>query len=443
MVETIEAQNAKDSIVPHYVIDLSARPRDRYTTLTAAYKEQIRNLTHLFDDLLADLGIPQPLHRSINLLANVALRRLYSSSETDEIRGISRTAQVPMYLLVAFNVVLDLLMGCTSGAVRSLEVGQPLHESKMLHFRTLDWGMDPLRSLIVQLDFIKSKTSTGRKVLASSVTYVGFVGVLTGVRQDLSMSVNFRAVHNASCRRDHFKFYLHHVLVLLGLRQSISSLVRSYLFDESDEKVCGKPKSLRSVADEVPAKRSTAAYLTFSDGNSTVTIEKDYKTAIVRQSQSFIAITNHDLDPGEGSDAVEPSLEASVTPNAVKLAEMQQFLEESVDRRDCLVKKWRDKVRKERQRQQREAGINSVTSNQRRASTRSGKRAAQHISGQHDIENQAVEDSVAITNNEVIAWVSAWPTTNECTHFAAVLDPRVGQVSWVRRYLRPVEEPDG
>jgi hypothetical protein len=58
--------------------------------------------------------------------------------------------------------------------------------------------------------------------------------------------------------------------------------------------------------------------------------------------------------------------------------------------------------------------------------------------GALDIAN--IEDSVTITNSEVISWVSAWPTTNECTHFAAVLDPTTGQVMWTRQYVTPVDE---
>jgi hypothetical protein len=51
-----------------------------------------------------------------------------------------------------------------------------------------------------------------------------------------------------------------------------------------------------------------------------------------------------------------------------------------------------------------------------------------------------IEDSVTITSDEVISWVSAWPTTNECTHFAAVLDPTTGEVIWTKRYLTPIDE---
>jgi hypothetical protein len=42
--------------------------------------------------------------------------------------------------------------------------------------------MDSLRSVLVQLEFIRSESDEPEKVIARTVTYAGFVGVLTGVR---------------------------------------------------------------------------------------------------------------------------------------------------------------------------------------------------------------------------------------------------------------------
>lgn len=128
-----------------------------------------------------------------------------------------------MYLLVAFNVLLDLLMGCTSGGAR---VSDNAGLEKMLHFRTLDWSMDQLRKVVVHLDFVEKPVDA---ILASSVTYVGFVSVLTGVRQGLSMSLNFRPNHNKVIRFSNLQFFFHHLSVLLGFRPSISSLLRQLL----------------------------------------------------------------------------------------------------------------------------------------------------------------------------------------------------------------------
>ena len=267
-------------------------------------------------------------------------------------------------------------------------------------------------------------------MLASSITYVGFVGILTGVRKDLSMSLNFRGVHNATTRTGHFQFYLHHLLVLFGIRQSISSLLRSHLLGNLGLQN-PQPSRLATLMSEIPPKRSTAAYLIFSDGKTTVTMEKDYRTALLRQSKSFIVMTNHDLNPSKGTSGDEDYTKR-------ELASFVEVLRESTDRRECMANKWRTKVTESIEVQSNEASSAPVT-------TRSGlekvevKRKLRDTEGALDIAN--IEDSVTITNSEVISWVSAWPTTNECTHFAAVLDPTTGQVMWTRQYVTPVDEP--
>lgn len=97
-----------------------------------------------------------------------------------------------MYILVALNVLLDSLMGCTSGGVltkpenmRGVERNawdEDEHSLRMMHFRTLDWGMDELRSVLVVLEFVRSKSEVPEKVIARTISYAGFVGMLTGVR---------------------------------------------------------------------------------------------------------------------------------------------------------------------------------------------------------------------------------------------------------------------
>ena len=431
--------------VPVYKIDLSKAPADRYTELASAYAIQLRELTSLFDLLLFDLGISHRLHKYINGAARLLLRRVFSSEETAELRGIARVSGVSMYLLVALNVILDLLMGCTSGAVRSKERNQSLLEAKMLHFRTLDWGMDPLRDVIVQLDFVRSRSSDPEEVLASSITYVGFVGVLTGVRPGLSMSLNFRAIHNGQDQPSQFKFYMHHLLVLLGRTQSISSLLRSYLFEKLGDKV---PGILAELTEKIPTKRSTAAYLIFSDGGTTVTMEKDYKTALVRQSKSFIVVTNND----EGDKSIDNALNSSATTTN-GFSALMELVAESFDRRRCIEKKWQREVRKAA-RARGGASESSVkpppmnapitASTGRELHSRKQTRPDTPTSSPEPppaLLGPDVEDTVCMPTTKVIDWVSAHPTTNECTHFAVVMDPQEGRVVWIRRY--PAEERYG
>ena len=136
---------------PRYTIDLSLTPRKRYQQMVADFKPQITALPILFDEVIEDLRPGLSVER-VRWLARLLLRRVYNKEENEELRGIQETTGVEMYLLVAFNVLLDLFMGCTSGAVRVEGDGK---QSKMLHFRTLDWGMDALRKVIVHLDFVE------------------------------------------------------------------------------------------------------------------------------------------------------------------------------------------------------------------------------------------------------------------------------------------------
>ena len=266
--------------------------------------------------------------------------------------------------------------------------------------------MDPLRNIVVHLDFVRSKSTTPAAVVASSVTYVGFVGVLTGVRPSLSMSLNFRPLHNAATQREQFRFYFHHLLVLLGLRPSISSILRSYLYSEREN---NRMKDLAGISVELASRHTTAAYLIFSNGETTITLEKDYKTSVTRQSSTFIVATNHDRDERVSQpNAITPAGENAAV--IARMAALQDLLDESRDRMDCISKKWKAAVR---------------------GSTRGSRQG----------ERTLTEDRVGIPETEVIRWVSAWPTTNETTHYAAVMDPMHGRVLWSHAHAEPVPEP--
>lgn len=433
-----------ETAIPRFTIDLSLDPKDRYVALAKRYRSQIQQLASLFDELLWDLRIPMGLHKPINQTARLLLRKMHSPIETAELRGISETANVPMYLLISLNLVLDLLMGCTSGAVKSRETG-PEAEPRMLHFRTLDWAMDPLRAVIVQLDYVTSKAATGTRILGSSISYVGFVGVLTGVREDLSMSLNFRALHDASTKIQQFRFYFHHLLVLLGLRQSVSGLLRSCLFGH-DRNWTEKPWTLEAIKEMVPEKHTTAAYLIFCNGKKSISMEKDFATAIIRESDSFIVTTNHDLEE-------HPNLHGTTTLKTHALA-MQELLEESEDRRDCIVRKWQAKIRRELRAQERASTKlrrGKLNGGMHLRSTRSSKHtsahpeeheqngAAQMKAGKNAATLAEIERNMTVTKEELVRWTRTFPTTNECTHFAAILDPSTGQVAWSERCLEPLE----
>ncbi len=429
-----------DYDLPKYMIDLSLPPVRRYQHVAADFRAQAAALPALFDDLVLGWKPHAPVN-GIRKLARLMLRRLHYKEEDEELRGISQTTGIKMWLLVALNVLLDIFMGCTSGAAR---VGEEQDGTRMLHFRTLDWIMDPLRKLVVQLDFVKKP---GDNVIASSITYVGYVGVLTGVRKGLSMSLNMRPNHDRSGRLANFRFYFHHLLVLLGYRPSISSILRQQLLPSqtSSHRAKATTPTLESIEQTLPSTSTTAAYLIFSDGDRTVTMEKDHHTATIQSSSAFIVATNHD-EAQEGSvesctaneQAVSQTLQVTVmqdlgedgvesknmalkdneaeekspelgTPKESNLSEtlqatgMQGVIEDSLDRKNLALKFWEESLKA-------------------------------------PVQDESESHVGFVTRDTLADWlVGTYPVTNENTHLAVIMDAKDGKVVWAERYLEPLD----
>jgi hypothetical protein len=61
--------------------------------------------------------------------------------------------------VVAYNTFLDLIRGCIGGGgVKANDVGG------IVHFRGLDWDMDPLRDLIIRVEYTRDWRVVARYV---------------------------------------------------------------------------------------------------------------------------------------------------------------------------------------------------------------------------------------------------------------------------------------
>jgi hypothetical protein len=182
------AQKLPNNPIPTYQIDLARPPETRYDEISRDFGPRMRSLQGLFDEALSFFLPIVIFRRIVATVARFLVRRVYDDEEMMELEGIAKATGVELYLLVTLNNLLDCMLGCTSGAVlvnpsKGRRKGTTINsdEPRLMHFRTLDWGMDGLRELLVVLEFVNSSTS-GSKVLARSVTYAGFVGTLTATR---------------------------------------------------------------------------------------------------------------------------------------------------------------------------------------------------------------------------------------------------------------------
>ncbi|TGJ83288.1 hypothetical protein E0Z10_g5492 [Xylaria hypoxylon] len=272
-------------------------------------------------------------------ISKVCLRRVYDDEENEEIRGISDAS---------------------------------------------DWGMEELQDLLVVLEFVDSASNNPGHVIARSITYAGFVGSLTVVRQ----------------------LRWHQLMVLFGKRKSIGSIVRSFMLRPSQpineaENVAGSPISrFVKQAEALTSVPSAPCYLILCDGREAAVVVKDCLTGTVQSTSEFIAQTNHDPD----GDDKDPAQEHETTQQDRRIViessfKVEGWVEESTGRQYCLQKKWDRHVRK--------------------------------FQAQNSTVPLAVRPS--ITERTLRKWLSDYPTLNECTHYTSILDPATGKIRWLMR----------
>lgn len=302
------------------------------------------------------------------------------------LKGISEITGSSMHLVVAYNTFLDILSGCVSGAVQAREGTAP---SRMLHFRGLDWYMPQLLPLLITVSYVR-----GGSVVARAVTYAGYVGCLTGVRSGLSISLNYRARMTTSWS-SRLALIGHNLLVLLGLRRSISSLLRTYLLSEES------PPSLADIAKELSSCRTSPCYLTFASPTQVLVVEKDLKTSRLQFSNDFLAVTNHDLEIeqwGEEHYRAAFPHENDVGPS-LTLSGPRDIMGDSIARKTCITTLYTTQVARRTRRS-------------------------------------------AVTLEDIKGWLGTSPVLNDQTNFSCIMDPSSegGGLAWVEAYEER-EEP--
>lgn len=187
--------------VPKAVVNLDLPPADRWTALATEYKSQIEEMVNEFIDHISSF----PGNRWEDFLTylgdnqDMLLDRM-PNNYGDEIRGIQRATELDMSSLLAFNLGYEIMGACTS-VVAQDDAGH------MFHGRNLDFGLflgsnsssgpnenfqwtntDLLRKTTVLTDITRNG-----EVLYRTVSYVGYVGLLTGVRKGgVTVTVNTR-----------------------------------------------------------------------------------------------------------------------------------------------------------------------------------------------------------------------------------------------------------
>ncbi|CAF0760601.1 unnamed protein product [Brachionus calyciflorus] len=185
----------KTSFVPTYVVNLDLPPSQRWVEISKIYQKPLAALVTYIKEFALEFS--PKLQKIIDLIDN-KLGKLADSLPApygEEIKGIANATNIELGELVLYNIFYEVFTLCTS------IVGED-SKGNMYHARNLDFGLflgwdvqndtwmvsQLLRPLIINVNYTK-----GGQLQYKTVTFVGFVGVITGIKPNsFSISINER-----------------------------------------------------------------------------------------------------------------------------------------------------------------------------------------------------------------------------------------------------------
>lgn len=216
-----------------YVVDLDEKPSKRWTHIIKDFAEPMKRFTkEIIKVQEKELGFT-----SITPLVSTVIKNMQNVNPEylEEIEGIAQETEqygLDFHHLLLLNVGYSLLARCTSGCI------EPKDMDSVFHFRNMDWDMEILREITIEVDF---RRKDSRVFLATQ--WVGYVGILTGMRtkdkngDGWTLSLNYR-----SCSG----YLFTNLKSLLFQSESIEFLIRATL--ESEPTYEGAVKKLSSAS---------------------------------------------------------------------------------------------------------------------------------------------------------------------------------------------------
>eukprot|EP01125_Pyxidicula_operculata_P010616 TRINITY_DN3496_c0_g3_i1.p1 TRINITY_DN3496_c0_g3~~TRINITY_DN3496_c0_g3_i1.p1 ORF type:complete len:364 (-),score=46.86 TRINITY_DN3496_c0_g3_i1:59-1102(-) len=155
-----------DFVPKNWTVNLDLPPSQRWPweDMVPYYNETVHKALQLIS-----VFVPGWLEPEVEEAALLALP--YLGDYAQEIESCSKAFSIPLGDAVLLNLIYEVEAGCTSITTEN-------SDKEMLHARNLDFPLaSVLRDLVIQVQFTKSD-----KVLYRGTTFVGYVGLLTGMR---------------------------------------------------------------------------------------------------------------------------------------------------------------------------------------------------------------------------------------------------------------------
>ncbi|CAF1004560.1 unnamed protein product [Adineta ricciae] len=173
------------SVPQRYIVNLDLPPAVRWQHILRLYLDQFHAVEKKIDSMISGI-IGQwagPILETILSAVMSGITRLGLVYYGEELKGFSQETGIPLGKLVLIQFVYECFACCTSIVCQDKQTKVPIH------IRTMDWELDFLKPLTIDVDFQKNN-----QTIFKATTWIGYIGILTGMRvhNGYSVSVNFR-----------------------------------------------------------------------------------------------------------------------------------------------------------------------------------------------------------------------------------------------------------
>lgn len=169
------------SLSPKYIVDLDKKPSERWIHILNQNKEALLNVK---TQLLKNINLGN-LYCVLSFMIKI-YKFFGSIAFVEEIESIAKVMKTDFELVLILQLIYEASACCTSVITNV--------NNKQTFFRTMDWPMEFLKDVTIDVDFVKND-----KVIYRATTWVGYVGILTAtVPNKYSLSINYRRTKNMS-----------------------------------------------------------------------------------------------------------------------------------------------------------------------------------------------------------------------------------------------------
>jgi len=173
------------------IVNLDSNPYDRWADIVAPHKEDLLKVVSQIDKISGSIPFIGSL--GLEFVLNTIQQKIDAGGVLyyDELRGIADTIDVDVRRVILLQLCYEFFSACTCVSM--------LVEDEPALYRTMDWEMPELKPLTKQFEFMRNG-----EIVFRSVSWVGYVGVFTGVRRGLALALNFRTTNQQTSITQNF-----------------------------------------------------------------------------------------------------------------------------------------------------------------------------------------------------------------------------------------------